>query len=70
VKHIDREVLVDGWISLKAAATTGVLFRELRNQLDTTLKEAIENAGAMSGSRSTVLSLNVSTIIDGIVELL
>jgi len=62
VKHTERKVIVDEWIELKVAARTGVMFRELRDQVAHFLLSMIEDAGdsAQIGT----------TMIDGIVKLL
>lgn len=59
VKHLDRKVIVDDWIELDIAAQTGVMFRELRQKLNTVLAEKIESPDAEAGE-----------IIQGIVHLL
>merc|ERR1711862_209844 len=46
VKHADRVVTIDEWITLRVAAQTGVIFRELRLKIDILLKEMIDKAGA------------------------
>jgi HrpA-like RNA helicase len=60
VKHVDRKVLVDDWISLDIAAQTGVKFRELRRKLDVFLVSLIEKA----------YSSNADEMVDGIVNLI
>eukprot|EP00814_Leptocylindrus_danicus_P002099 CAMPEP_0116048816 /NCGR_PEP_ID=MMETSP0321-20121206/29806_1 /TAXON_ID=163516 /ORGANISM="Leptocylindrus danicus var. danicus, Strain B650" /LENGTH=289 /DNA_ID=CAMNT_0003531147 /DNA_START=349 /DNA_END=1218 /DNA_ORIENTATION=+ len=50
VKHVDREVVVDDWIHLSAAAKTGVMFRELRRKLSELLKDMIEKGAAANHS--------------------
>ncbi|KAK3264423.1 hypothetical protein CYMTET_26837, partial [Cymbomonas tetramitiformis] len=43
VRHEHHQVMVDGWIPLKAAAQTAVLFKELRRALDALLVNKISN---------------------------
>jgi len=43
VKHLDRKVVVDGWIELKIPAQTGVIFRELRKEMSKVLESYISN---------------------------
>jgi len=62
VKHLDKKVVVDDWIELNIAAKTGVMFRELRHEVDSLLKNMIEN---ISGS-----SEKGDKILDGIINLL
>jgi len=63
VKHLERKVLVDDRIQLSAAAKTGVMFRQLRQELISILEVRMSNATETGGERS-------ERIIDGIVELL
>ena len=48
VKHMDRLVKIDEWITLNVAAQTGVIFRELRLRIDLLLKEIIEQTSSNS----------------------
>jgi len=50
VLHVERKVIVDDWIELKVAAQTGVMFRELRNEVEFLLKEMIEGVEISSGN--------------------
>jgi len=43
VQHLDRKVVVDGWIELKIPAQTGVIFRELRKEMSKVLESYISN---------------------------
>lgn len=63
VKHAERKVLVDDWIELSIAAQTGVLFRELRHEIDSLLKMMIEKA-------NTVEDKMGETMVNGIIKLL
>jgi len=60
VKHLERKVIVDGWIELKIPAQTGVMFRELREKLSEELSKYISLVGE---SQSDML-------VDGIVQLI
>jgi len=51
VKHTDRLVTIDEWITLKVAAQTGVIFRELRCRIDILLKEIIEQTRSNAGRK-------------------
>lgn len=66
VKHTERKVFVDEWIELSMAAQTGVMFRELRKQVDHLLHGFLDTAGPSqfpSGERAAAM-------VDGIVRLL
>lgn len=69
VKHMDRRVIVDDWISLRAAAKTSVIFQVLRVNLQNILKDIMECV-SVRGALSAELSSKVSMIVDGIVSLL
>mmetsp|Transcript_14996 Transcript_14996/g.36596 ORF Transcript_14996/g.36596 Transcript_14996/m.36596 type:complete len:557 (-) Transcript_14996:1528-3198(-) len=43
VKHLDRTVLVDDWMTIAVAAQTGVILRELRKKVDSLLQRMIES---------------------------
>ena len=62
VKHVERKVLVDDWIELGTAAKTGVMFRQLRQELSVLLKNQINNCG--DGNR-----LEADKIINIIVDI-
>jgi len=63
VKHIERNVIVDDWIVLGAAAKTGVMFRELRQKLITILKDKMMNINHGDDERA-------EKVIDGIVQII
>ena len=42
VKYLERKVVVDDWIELKLPAQTGVMFRELREEMSTVLGKRIK----------------------------
>ncbi len=46
VKYFDRKVVIDGWISLDAAAQTAVMIKELRQLLDDVLNTMFETSSA------------------------
>jgi len=60
VKHLERKVVIDGWIELNMAAQVAVMFRELKHALARSIEDRMEaNVGA-----------EVDVIIDGICRLL
>jgi len=60
VKHLERKVVIDGWIQLDMAAQVAVMFRELKYALAKGIEERMEsNVGA-----------KIEVIIDGICRLL
>ena len=65
VRHLERKVLVDDFITLKVAAQTGVAFRELRYEIETLLQEMISSAGD-----SRAKSSNQKRMVAGIINLL
>jgi len=67
VLHTDRRALVDEWIELGVAAKTGVMFREIREQVDRVLKDYVENISQASESGQDSMA---SQVIDRIVDLL
>jgi len=76
VKHMDREVVVDDWIHLSAAAKTGVMFRELRGKLSELLKDMIE-MGATANHSDNCTAVNADKhgdksgkMIQGIIDLI
>ncbi len=62
VQHLDRKVIVDGWIELKLPAQTGVIFRELRKEMSKVLNNHISNVH--------VKKTEDNTLVDGIIKLL
>jgi ATP-dependent RNA helicase DHX57 len=68
VKHTERKVCLDEWIELGIAAKTGVMFRELRKQVDLLLKAVIE--GADSKTKTPERDAKATLMVEGIVQLL
>ena len=66
MKHTERKVILDDWIELPLAAQTGVMFREVRKQLEHILQ------GFLDTKLSSPLSSEgrAKDMIDGIVRLL
>lgn len=48
VKHTDRIVIVDEWIEITMAAQTGVMFKELRNQVEVLLERLLKDTNRNS----------------------
>ena len=67
VKHLDREVIVNGWMKLNAAAKTGVLFRELRSRMDALLKDMFVRNG---DNKLNDQADDENPLISGIISLL
>mmetsp|Transcript_5752 Transcript_5752/g.16586 ORF Transcript_5752/g.16586 Transcript_5752/m.16586 type:complete len:1474 (-) Transcript_5752:147-4568(-) len=55
VKHLDRKVVVDDWIELNIAAQTGVMFSNLRQEVDVLLKEMIQNPNDSHGKGNRMI---------------
>jgi hypothetical protein len=68
VKHTERKVCLDEWIELGIAAKTGVMFRELRKQVDLLLKDVIK--GADSKTKTPESDEKATLMVEGIVQLL
>ncbi|KAJ7562998.1 hypothetical protein O6H91_03G092300 [Diphasiastrum complanatum] len=65
IQHQTGHVTVDGWLEMKAAAQTAVLFKELRIALDSVLRESIEKPQENMSSRSTeVIRFIIELILD------
>lgn len=64
VKHTDRMVIVDNWMSIGMSAQTGVILRELRKKVDALLQGMIECAD------SNEIEQLDSSMIDGIISIL
>lgn len=65
VKHLDRKVLVDEWIEIGMSAQTGVLLRELRNQVEGLLQEMVlGNPNGRSGETKH------EAMVEGIIKLI
>jgi ATP-dependent RNA helicase DHX29 len=64
VKHLDRKVIVDDWIEIGMAASTGVMMRELRRQVNGLLKEMIEDVDSYEKKQQG------ANMVDGIVKIL
>jgi HrpA-like RNA helicase len=60
VQHLERKVLVDGWIELGIPAQTGVMFQVLREAMSKVLNNRISSVGEREDD----------TLIDGIIKLL
>jgi len=64
VKHTERTVIVDNWMSIGMSAQTGVILRELRKKVEIFLQRRIECA-----DNSEIEQLD-SSMIDGIIKIL
>lgn len=69
VKHTERKVCLDEWIEVGMAAKTGVMFRELRKQVDHLLKAVIEDTDS-SSSKSATREMEATKMVNGIVQLI
>lgn len=67
VKHTERRVIVDDWIELPLAAQTGVMFRELREQVDRLLQTFLDTASSNKRLRSDE---RAAAMVKGIIQLL
>ena len=67
VKHLDRQVVVNGWIQLSVAAKTGVMFRELRSKLNGVLEDMFDQKKMVNNQG---YSYNDDPFLMGIVNLL
>jgi len=68
VLHLQRKVVLDGWIGLAAAAKTGVTFREVRSHVNRLLETYI--AGVNSPSEAARLESKVAAAVDALVGIL
>lgn len=68
VKHVERLVVVDGWMQLGMAAQVGVLLKELRKQVNAVLAQMIE--GSSSSKDSQKAQDMAEVMVQGIVNLL
>jgi HrpA-like RNA helicase len=68
VKHTERKVCLDEWIELGMAAKTGVMFRELRKEVDCLLEAVFEDTD--SATNKSARNAEATKMIDGIVQLL
>lgn len=64
VKHLDRKVIVDDWIEIGMAASTGVMMRELRRQVNGLLLEMIQDVESYEKKQRG------ATMVNGIVKIL
>ena len=69
VKHLERKVIADDWISLQMAAKTSVTFQELRRSLQDMLKAVIQ-AASRGESMDWTLREHMLPVIDGFVAML
>lgn len=65
VKHTERTVIVDNWMSIGMSAQTGCILRELRKKVDLLLQRMIEHAADSNEMEKLDLSM-----IDGIINIL
>ena len=68
VQHTYRKVLVDGWIELALAAQTGVMFREVRKQVDKLLERFLKVESKHNSSHES--DERYEAVVDGVVSLL
>jgi hypothetical protein len=66
VQHTNRNVVVDGWIQLSMAAQTGVMFREVRKQVDKLLEQFLK----VESGKTDVSKERYEAVVDGVVSLL
>ena len=69
VQHTNRKVLVDGWIELPMAAQTGVMFREVRKQVDKLLERFLK-VDSKSGYNQSDSDKRYEAVVEGVVRLL
>jgi hypothetical protein len=67
VKHTDRKVIVDDWIEIPMAAQTGVMFGQVRKQVDRILQGFLQIDRHKGAAR---LNEKRRAMVDGIVRLL
>ena len=68
VKHTERKVIVDDWIEVPMAAQTGVMFGEVRKQVDRLLQRFLIVDDNHKGA--TGLDRKRQAMVDGVVRLL
>ena len=69
VKHTERRVIMDDWIEIPMAAQTGVIFREVRKQVDRLLQGFLEIQAPKSAAQSGEEERR-KAMVEGIVRLL
>jgi aspartyl-tRNA synthetase len=65
VLHPQKKVTIDGWMELSLAAKTGVMFIQLRKQIDSILSTLIDCT-----DKKILESEAAESMVDGIVSLL
>lgn len=70
VKHTERKVVVDDWIEIPMAAQTGVIFREVRKQVDRLLQAFLEVEIKQKNTAHQVVRERQKAMVEGIVNLL
>ena len=70
VKHTERKVVVDDWIEISMAAQTGVIFREVRKQVDRLLQAFLEVEVKQKNAAYQALRERQTAMVEGIVSLL
>lgn len=73
VKHTERKVIVDDWIEIPMAAQTGVMFREVRTQVDRLLQGFLQVKDSKNGTMATTTaktSERQRAMVKGVVRLL
>ena len=70
VKHTERKVVVDDWIELSMAAQTGVIFREVRKQVDRLLQDFLDIEAQTKRNTHPAVQERQRAMVDVIVSLL
>lgn len=68
MQHTNRKVVVDAWIELPMAAQTGVMFREVRKQVDKLLERFLTIGSKDRGVQGT--NEQYEAFVQGVVRLL
>jgi ATP-dependent RNA helicase DHX29 len=71
VRHSDGTVIIDGWLTVRAAAPTAVLVKKLRGALDAALAQRVAGSGCGgSGSGGGDADSDGAAVVAAIVDLL
>lgn len=70
VKHTECKVVVDDWIEISMAAQTGVIFREVRKQVDRLLQAFLEVDAKKNSAAHQTVQERQRAMVEGIVSLL
>jgi len=56
VHHVERKVVVDGWIELNVSAQVGVMFRELKCALSKVIQERMDTSNANTATADSIIN--------------